>query len=175
MASPTCSGALAQCLAQKVHTHDTSACGEPHTVQACGPRPLPEACGSTLAKKLAHTMEGTLWMSETDAPFERVALDARAEESASDVLRRTLGLASDVPMETRGLDEVLAWPSQDRQDDSPQDRLRAATYRTLYRQLDAWLDEVSVVRVGSVSIDVYFVGRDACGNLVGLKTLAVET
>lgn len=173
--APSCSGALAQCLARDVHTHDTSACGEPYVVQACGPRPLPAACGIKQAKKLAHTMEGTLWMSETDAPFEPVSFAAQAEESASEVLRRALRLELETPVETRKLDDVLAWPSQDRQGDVPADRLRAATYRTLYRQLSAWLDDVVVVRVGSVSIDVYFVGRDACGNLVGLKTLAVET
>ena len=81
--APSCSGALAQCLARDVHTHDTSACGEPYVVQACGPRPLPAACGIKQAKKLAHTMEGTLWMSETDAPFEPVSFAAQAEESAT--------------------------------------------------------------------------------------------
>ncbi len=46
---------------------------------------------------------------------------------------------------------------------------------TLYKQLTSWLRDVQVVRIGTIQIDAYFVGRDACGRLVGLKTLAVES
>lgn len=173
--TPMCSDALRSCLSRRSNQSDTSSCGDPYTIRACGERPLPERCGLTQAKRLANTMVGTWWMSETDAPFTPVSFTVVGDESPGDTLRRALNLSEEVLVESRNLDMVLGGPSQDDPEGLGGERLRAAHYRTLFRQLSVWLDDVQVVRVGEIQIDVYFVGRDACGNLVGLKTLAVET
>jgi hypothetical protein len=173
--APMCRGDLASCLAKNRNRSDTAECGEPYAVAACGERPLPTQCGHSQAMRLGQITRGLSWTSESDAPFSPVAFPVPGKGSISEVLRGALHLAREVPMESRSLDQVLAFASQDRQDDTPSDRMHAALYRTLYRELSAWLDEAQVVRVGSVRIEVYFVGRDGCGNLVGVRTEAVET
>jgi hypothetical protein len=173
--SPLCDDAMRSCLARRANRSDTSACGDTFAVSACGPRPPPERCGQAVASKLANTVAGNLWMSETDAPFAPVVFAASGTGSTADALRKALALPDGTELEVRTPDEVLGWPAHDEPGLPADERLRAAHFRTLFRQLGAWLSEVQVVRVGAIRIDVYFVGRDACGNLVGLSTLAVET
>jgi hypothetical protein len=172
--APVCDDTRRSCLAQKSHQSDTSACGDAFHVQACGPRPKSQLCSKTLAGAFSRTLAGSLWMSETDAPFSPVVLPD-AGGSLADALRAALGTPADAVVEVRNLDDVLSWPTQDPLDEGTEMRLQAAVYRAFYQQLVASLTDVQVVRIGSIQIDVYFVGRDACGNLVGVKTLAVET
>ena len=51
----------------------------------------------------------------------------------------------------------------------------AARFRALRAVMEANLTDLTVIRVGEISIDVYFVGRSACGDLVGLETTSIET
>jgi hypothetical protein len=51
----------------------------------------------------------------------------------------------------------------------------AQTFRALREVMEANLTDLTVIRVGEISIDVYFVGRSSCGDLVGLKTTSIET
>jgi hypothetical protein len=172
---PLCDEALKSCLARRSHQSDTSACGDTFTVSTCGPRPLPQRCGDAAARKLANTVAGSFWLSETDAAFAPVMFASDGTATTPDALRQALALPDGAELEVRSLDEVLAWPAHDEPTLSADERLRAAHFRTLFRQLSAWLSDVKVVRVGQISIAVYFVGKDACGNIVGLSTLAVET
>ena len=48
-------------------------------------------------------------------------------------------------------------------------------YEALMRTITTRLRGVRVYRVGRIEIDCYIAGLDSHGNLVGLKTVAVET
>lgn len=173
--APRCDDALRSCLARPANQRDTSACGDAFAVSTCGRQPLPAQCGQVVAHRLANTVADTWWTSETDARLEPAVFEGAAQGPVLDALRGALGLPDDTPVEARELDAMLSWPAQDDPAAEPEERLRAARYRTLFRQLRAWLSDVQGIRVGTIRIDVYFLGRDACGNLAGLSTLAVET
>jgi hypothetical protein len=89
--------------------------------------------------------------------------------------RATLGVAPTVRVETRDLDEFFArhieWVD-------PYDATAVALvprYERLRETVREVLRDPQVFRVGRIAIDCYIVGFDRAGNLVGLRTVAIET
>ncbi len=97
------------------------------------------------------------------------------EEPTAASLLEAEGLPSTTPVETITLDDLFdpfveADPSA-----SAEDRAEAERYRDLVDLLSSELTDVRVYRVGETDIDVYVLGKDPCGDWVGLKTHVVET
>ena len=79
-------------------------------------------------------------------------------------------LAEGTPIAVRSLDQVFAHlvnPDVTGPD--------AARFAALKRTLQQRLTYVQVFAVGAVQVQLYFVGHDRCGALVGLHTVSIET
>lgn len=131
----------------------------------------------TLRQQLEEAADGLVYSSESDRPFhfffrpaETLPPDLTAQSFA-----RLVGAAPGDPAEEWSIDRFLA-PHIEYVE--PIDRLaweRLPRYDALKRLLQRELRNVRVFRVGAVQVGCYAVGRDTAGNLVGLKTVAVET
>jgi hypothetical protein len=58
---------------------------------------------------------------------------------------------------------------------TPEERATAARHRKLRSLLEANLQGITVLKVGRIEVEVYFVGRTRCGDVAGLRTTAIET
>lgn len=131
-------------------------------------------CGAALQASFAHATERLLFTSETDAPFTWFAPAGVRTVPANSTLLRLLSLPSSTPVERVTLDRLLRGAVVNADGDLPSEH-RAARFRQLVQTLGRELTGLTVYRVGTVQIRVFILGRDRCGAVVGLETLAVET
>ena len=121
-------------------------------------------------KRLEELTEGLLYMSETDAPLEFYQLDsAAARQWPPAAVAQFLELIGEDPGEP-----IQAIPPEQffeelRQGNDP-DQVQA-----LQTAFSEELEELRCYRVGEVEIQIYLLGRDRPGRVVGLNTLSVET
>lgn len=136
-------------------------------------KPTPE---SPILDTLGKATFGLLFPSESDAPLTPYRFPGgEGEEPTAASLLEAEHLPSTTPVETITLDELFdpfveADPSA-----SAEDLAEADRYRDLVDLLSSELTDVRVYRVGETDIDVYVLGKDPCGDWVGLKTHVVET
>ena len=156
------------------------ACAAPDRVAA--PIPLreeldPAAVPAGIVKlRLEEAAAGLTYTSESDYPFTWwFHAGPVASPLTPEAFRATLGVASTVRVETRELDEFFArhieWVD-------PYDATAVALvprYERLRETVRQVLRDPIVFRVGRIAIDCYIVGFDRAGNLVGLRTVAIET
>jgi len=110
---------------------------------------------------LTRAVQGLLYPSETDAPFEPFVWEAGANTMAS--VRRLSDEAAAEPCRTETLDDFLGDLAEEKE------------FAQLAALLKKTLTGIKVYRFGTVSPTYYVVGADAGGRLAGLKTHAVET
>jgi Nuclease A inhibitor-like protein len=126
--------------------------------------------------RLEDAAAGLTYTSESDYPFTWwFHAGPVTRPLTPDAFRATLGLAGTVRVETRDLDEFFArhieWVD-------PYDATAIALvprYERLRETVREVLRDPVVFRVGRIAIDCYIVGFDRAGNLVGLRTVAIET
>jgi hypothetical protein len=127
-----------------------------------------------LAERIAEACRGLNYMSETDAPVDpfvggKVTGSVRkalAEVSGSGP-RSRIEEADPEPFFSR-LTTIKEWYT-------PEQEKNARGFAALERILRGHLADLRVFRVGRVRIDIYVVGTDRRGDLLGIKTRAVET
>ena len=110
---------------------------------------------------LTKAVEGMLYPSETDAPFEPFVWESSPNTVAS--LHRLSGEATGEPCRTVTLEAFFG------------DLASEKEFAQLQVVLTKTLKGIKVYRCGTVSPTNYVVGTDASGRLAGLKTHAVET
>ncbi len=133
-------------------------------------------CGASMQPAIAYATERLLFSSESDYPFTFVNY-ARAGRTAltAERVRTLAGIATDAAIETRTMDDFFGPRAADDSSASLGDRSVAARYRVLRRALESNLTDLHVYRFGSIQIRVFIVGRDGCGNVVGVETTSIET
>lgn len=154
--------------------------------QLHGHRPVTSTRDQDL-HRLRSTLEaatnGMLWMSESDYPFTWTQLDGAAARvnSLADFLT-VLGAEATRPSEERTLAATFGWRLQHQAGETPEEAAEVERYVRLKALLESNLTDVRVYRVAEPgrdeldgAIDVYIVGRNAHGDLVGLRTVSVET
>jgi Nuclease A inhibitor-like protein len=117
---------------------------------------LPEAAA------LKKAVEGLLYPSESDEPFEVFAWD-RADSARAAVSAHAKKRAKIIE---QPVDEFFS--ALKGADDEPR-------YQQLRRVLEASLTDLNVFRVGRIRVDVYVLGRARSGRWVGVHTTSVET
>ncbi|MGC4033606.1 MAG: nuclease A inhibitor family protein [Tepidisphaeraceae bacterium] len=118
---------------------------------------------SDLTARLASAVDGLLYPSESDEPFEVID---RPLAKGQTVRQAAHGwFESKSPVIEQPVDEFFAAL------EGSDDEARFAALREL---LEAGLTDLSVFRVGEVQVEVFLLGR-AGDRLIGLKTLSVET
>lgn len=132
-------------------------------------------CGAYLGDALALAAQGALFLSESDFPYEPVGFAGEGAPTAAKVLAVS-GLAADSTVETRTFDELFAFRAREVEPDmDPFERDQLLRTRHLRRVLEGNLTDTLVVRIGEIQIQVFIVGRTACGDLAGVVTTSIET
>jgi hypothetical protein len=129
------------------------------------------ACAAGLAVEVGPVIDGLLYTSESDYPFESwSANDPGTGPISPEHLLVLLGLPADTKTETRTVDELFQWPLQ-----GPD----GARYQQLHDLLLKRLTDVAVIRVfdpaNQAEVHVYLVGRTGCAEVAGVRTISIET
>jgi hypothetical protein len=123
--------------------------------------------------RLKQVTVDLLWSSESDYPFEIVTW-ARDVEMIPAVLFSDL-LDPNSVVESIALTDFFA-PVLTIEDWYEAEELaQVDRYTDLLDSIESNLSEVKVFRMGEVEIAIYIVGKTPDGDIVGLKTHAVET
>ena len=134
-------------------------------------------CGAELDAQLATAANGLLWPSESDYPvvvFHPTAATATAPLTDAE-FRSIAHVTSDALVEMPAYATVMD-PRTEVADWMDEGQIATAKqFQVLRASLEKNLTQLQVFRVGRISIDVYVVGRDACGELVGVKSTVIET
>lgn len=157
---------LAACAPLEATDVSTSPGSTDDEVRVC--RTIPEAATRSA---LERASSGLLYMSESDYPFDFVSYPtAPAGRLTTAQFLRALDRPEGTVIEVRSLDQVfshLVNPDVTGAD--------ATRFAALKRTIQQRLTYVQVFAVGTVQVQLYFVGHDRCGALVGLHTVSIET
>jgi Nuclease A inhibitor-like protein len=128
---------------------------------------------ATIIDRLKQATTDLLWSSESDYPFEIVTWEPGIELNPSDLFSNIYD--TDLAIESMDLADLLA-PVIAVEDWYEAEELALVDrYQKLLQSIESNLSEVQVFRVGEVEIDIYIIGKTPTGDIVGLKTLSVET
>jgi Nuclease A inhibitor-like protein len=128
---------------------------------------------ATIIDRLKQATTDLLWSSESDSPFEIVTWEPGIELNPSDLFSNIYD--TDLAIESMDLADLLA-PVIAVEDWYEAEELALVDrYQKLRQSIESNLSEVQVFRVGEVEIDIYIIGKTPAGDIIGLKTLAVET
>lgn len=125
-------------------------------------------------EKVKELSTGLYYISETDAeilPFEGTKAEAITEEI---ILSQTKN-APETPVEQRDFAEIFARLTSLQDWFGDEEKVIAEKFSALQKLLEENLKDLKVFKIGTIQIDIYFVGRDVNGNLMGIQTKAVET
>jgi len=135
----------------------------------------PNPVDPALRERLERAAEGLTYMSEADHPFEFFILPGAGDQPPGvEAFARLVGADPGAPLQERGLDRFFA---RHVEKIDPVDA-EAQRLRPRYEALREGLRELggaTVYRIGEVEVQCYIVGGDGRGNLIGLRTVAVET
>ncbi len=129
------------------------------------------------SKHLFHEIEaaceGLIYLSETDAPVTAFA-GMRAVPDREKFLHQA-GFSDDQGIEERSFSDLFARLTSVREWYGDAEKERAKKFLELQKLLEENLYELKVFRVGSIRLDIFAVGVDKNGYLMGVRTHAVET
>lgn len=173
--APTCTATLKACFARTANKVDTSACGDAYTVHACPGAPA-QLCGDALKSAFDAATANLLYSSESDYPFEDVDYEGAGTTALTSArLLSLIGAASNTPVVVRSVEDELAWQARNDSTMTPEEAATAAQFRALEKVLHDNLTDVKVYRVGTIQVQLYFVGTTKCGAVAGVKSIAIET
>lgn len=127
-----------------------------------------------LAGQIEKSVEGLWYMSETDAeifPF----IGSQAEAVTKESLLTQIDKPLDSPVEERDFAELFNRLTKMQDWFGDEEKETAGKFSALRNLLETDLKDLKVFKVGTIELDVYVVGLDAEGNLMGIQTKAVET
>ena len=123
--------------------------------------------------RLKQATTDLLWSSESDYPFEIVTWELGVELTPTDLFSNIYD--TDLAVESIPLIDLFE-PVLTIEDWYEQSELDLVDrYTNLLDAINTNLSEVQVFRVGEVEIDIYIIGKTPTGDIIGLKTLSVET
>jgi Nuclease A inhibitor-like protein len=129
--------------------------------------------GAEICDRLRQATVDLSWMSESDYPFEVVTWERGIELKPTALFPEVT--SDEVAVETVTLTDLFA-PAIAIEDWYEAEELaQVDRYKELLHAIESNLTDVRVFRVGEINITIYVVGKTTDGDLVGLKTQAVET
>lgn len=129
---------------------------------------------TSFVEMIKKASEGLYYISETDAeilPF----IGAKAEHVTKEEILRQTHNKADAPIAEKSFDDIFQRLTRVEDWFGDEEKATAAKYAELRDLLKNNLKDLKVFKVGSIEIDIYFVGLDEAGNLTGIQTKAVET
>ncbi len=129
-----------------------------------------------ITEKLKQASDDLLMMSESDYPFDVFFWSGQGEESLTNQkLLQLTNHSQDTPIETVDLDYFFRNCAQEKDWHDETQKQNVHKFKTLVKTLKDNLIDIKVYRLGTVSIDVYIVGRTIYADLAGISTKVVET
>lgn len=118
--------------------------------------------------------KGLFYQSETDAeilPF----FGGKVTDGAREMILKAAGLKKEAKVEERPFVEFFERLTKIRDWFTEIETENTRRFLKLQNLLQDNLTDLTVLRIGRIQIDIYVVGIDKAGNLVGIRTKAVET
>lgn len=115
-------------------------------------------------------------MSESEYPFEIFLWKTEDKEDIKpELIREKIGYLLNTPVEFVELDSFFGLAATEQSWHSTKEKKTVKRYQNLVKLIKDNLADVKVARIGTITIDVYIVGRTPSGDLAGLTTKVVET
>jgi hypothetical protein len=121
-----------------------------------------------LLTALQNATKGLLYPSETDKPFEPFSWGKADGDLTPQKVAALVKAPAGTAVAQQSLADFFQYLTANGTD-------HAAEFRQLQQVIGKQLAGAQVFRVGSVTLDVYIVGRTSDGEWAGLKTQSVET
>jgi hypothetical protein len=128
----------------------------------------------SLRARIEKICSGLTFISETDEPVELFDPGIGNEISAAELIRAAQK-EPDAFVEVQNayafldrLSEMKSWYTEE-------EIRNAKRFARLRKVLTSELADLKLFRIGSIQIDIFVVGRDTAGNVLGIRTRAVET
>ena len=135
-----------------------------------------DARDPALRDQLERASAGLTYTSESDRPFELFVLPGAGDQPPGvDSFARLVDATADAPRGERDLDRFFARHTDGSDPADAETQRVRPRYEALRETLRTALRSPTVYRIGSVEVQCWIVGGDGRGNLVGLRTVAVET
>ena len=122
--------------------------------------------------QLSQAVEGLLWLSESDYPWETVYIE-NVDHLETKLLELTHNNSA-TKIEIKELNSFFNRVTQAKDGDE-EELQESRRYQALVDLLKTHLRDIKVYRVGECEIKVYILGKTKLGNVVGLSTMVVET
>lgn len=129
---------------------------------------------SDLTTQIKSAVEGLVYISETDSPMELFILPAARQKTRENKISH-FKISLGRPIEELSVEPFFARLVIDREWHTEQQRQDVKKFRHLKALLEANLRDLRVFKVGHIRIDIYVVGIDPNGEIMGIRTNAVET
>lgn len=127
-----------------------------------------------LLEQIKNASEGLYYISETDAEITPFIGSVAESVSKEEVLRQTKN-ALTTTIEERSFAEIFKRLTKIQDWYGEEETATVSKYAVLKELLEKNLKDLKVFKIGTIELDVYFVGLNAEGVLMGIKTKAVET
>lgn len=126
-------------------------------------------------KALEQAIEGLLFMSESDYPFQIIQWNQQPEITPEYLRIQTSGADMDTPVTRQYVDDFFRAATSEPAWKKDAELETARKYQSLVRLLKESLSDLIVYRVGAINITIYIIGKGRTGNWLGLTTQVVET
>ncbi len=134
----------------------------------------PTVGGSSLRHVIHKCVDKLVYISETDAPIELLEVERGAADK-KDLLKMFADINPGTAIEEVGFDKFFERLTTTRRWHGAHETAQVRGFQQLKQVLKDNLSDLHVYRVGTINIDILVVGRDREGQIVGIKTKAVET
>jgi hypothetical protein len=128
-----------------------------------------------LTDALARAVEGLLYISEADYPFEVFSSSDKTDSLTPQSIRKITHHGPKTPVESVNLKSFFRALTEEQQWYGPAERKTAAQYKSLLKILQDNLHDLKVFKLGKTQVDIYIVGISSTGEVIGVSTRAVET
>ena len=122
--------------------------------------------------QLSQAVEGLLWLSESDYPWETVYIE-NVDHLETKLLELTHNNSA-TKIEIKELNSFFNRVTQAKDGDE-EELQESRRYQALVDLLKTHLRDIKVYRVGECEIKVYILGKTELGKVAGLSTMVVET
>ena len=129
---------------------------------------------TSFLRQIRGACESLFYVSETDAPVLAFSGLAVSEVNRKTILQQTGGWTGDSVKEL-AFDEFFGRLTTVKDWFGETQRMRAKKFLDLQKLIEENLSNLKVFKIGHVLVQIYAVGIDRDGNLMGITTSAVET
>jgi hypothetical protein len=134
----------------------------------------PSAVPDALEEEIKRASKGLWYVSETDGEIRLFAGRPAGAVTAENLLAQ-IGKDPGTPIEEKDFSKFFDRLTAIADWFGDEEKATAERFAELRRVLAANLRDLKVFKVGEIELDVYVVGLDQNGSLIGIRTKAVET